>query len=140
MRSPRLVLTALALTLALTACSGDDSSDSDAPAGDAASQADESGEPGDATEEESEVPGEERSCRATVTVTGTVEASWKGKATVRGEEDGPSAVYLDQAGPEDGHRLRQGRGLPAVGQLLRRQAGLRDGPGHEQGSRHPAQR
>ena len=90
MRSPRLLIIALALTAALTACSGDDSSDSAAPA-DGASQAGDGGSP---TEEESQVPGEERGCRATVSVTGTVEASWEGRATVRGEEDGPSAVYL----------------------------------------------
>lgn len=83
MRFPRLLIAALALAAALTACSGDDSTN-DAPEGDAASQA---------TGGESRAPLEERGCRATVEVTGAVEASWEGKATVRGEESGPSAVY-----------------------------------------------
>ena len=90
MRCLRLLITALALTAALTACSGDDSSD-ESSAGDAASQATDGGSP---SEEESQAIGEERGCRATVSVTGTVEASWEGRATVRGEEAGPSAVYL----------------------------------------------
>ncbi|MFA6576687.1 MAG: hypothetical protein WCS84_14795, partial [Nocardioides sp.] len=84
MRFPRLLIAALALAAALTACSGDDSE----PKGDESPGATPS-----ATDEPS-APGEERGCRATVEVTGTVEASWEGKATVRGEEAGPGAVYL----------------------------------------------
>ncbi|GEP38956.1 hypothetical protein NPS01_26190 [Nocardioides psychrotolerans] len=107
MRSPRLLLTALALTAALTACSGDDSSESDAPAGDAASQATDA-----PSEEESQVPGEERGCRATVSVTGTVEATWEGKATVRGEEAGPSAVYLTADGKQTVTAYAKGEDFP----------------------------
>ena len=106
MRSPRLLITALALTAALTACSGDDS-EGDAPAGDTASQA------SDGTGEESQVPGEERGCRATVSVTGVVEASWDGKATVRGEEDGPSAVYLTARKKQTVTAYAQGEDFPA---------------------------
>jgi len=109
MRSPRLLLTALALTAALTACSGDDSSEGSAPAGDAASEA---GESDAATQEESQVPGEERRCRATVSVTGAVDAAWKGKATVRGEEDGPSAVYLTADGTKTVTAYAKGEDFP----------------------------
>lgn len=81
MRLPRLPIAALALAAALTGCSGDDSE----PEGEA---------PPASSAPEPDVPGEEHGCRATVEVTGTVEASWEGKATVRGEEAGPDAVYL----------------------------------------------
>lgn len=107
MRSPRLALTALALTAALTACSGDDSSEGDAPAGDAASQATDA-----PAEEETQVPGEERGCRATVSVTGAAEASWEGKATVRGEESGPSAVYLTADGKKTVTAYAKGEDFP----------------------------
>lgn len=84
MRFPRLLIAALALAAALTACSGDDSE----PKGE---------DPPVATPsatDEPDIPAEGRGCRATVEVTGEVEASWEGKATVRSEEAGPAAVYL----------------------------------------------
>lgn len=118
MRTFRLLLPALTVALALTACSSDDSSDDKTPA-DATSQTTAGGEasPGEASEGagQSPVPVQPRDCQATVEVTGKVEAAWKGKATVRGEESGPSAVYLTADGKKTVTAYAKGEGFnPSV--------------------------
>lgn len=111
MRFPRLLIAALALTTALTACSGDDSE----PEGDESPGESSGASPGATprTTDEPKSAGEERGCRATVKVTGTVEASWKGKATVRSEEAGPGAVYLTAKRKKTVTAYAKGEDFPA---------------------------
>jgi hypothetical protein len=86
----------LCLMLALTACSGDGDDDDKEP-GDASSssQSAENGEGGEggAGAEPEPVGDIQRVCEAEVDVTGAVEASWEGDATVRLTSDGERAVY-----------------------------------------------
>src|SRR6478672_8867783 len=87
MRSSRLLLAVSAICLAstLTACGGgDDSSDAGSPAG---------------TATKGDRPAKvQRSCKAEVEVTGSVEASWTGKGTSMLMASGPQAIYRAEKG------------------------------------------
>jgi hypothetical protein len=92
---------ALCLLLMLSACSGDDGDDGDDDKpGDGSSSAasdngeGDEGEAGEGEAGEDEPVGDvQRVCEAQVDVTGAVEASWEGDATVRLTSDGERAVY-----------------------------------------------
>jgi len=86
----------LCLLLALSACSGDGDDDDKEP-GDASSSSQfaedgEGGEEGEGAEQEP-VGDIQRVCEAEFDVTGSVDASWEGDATVRLTSDGERAVY-----------------------------------------------
>jgi hypothetical protein len=82
MRASRgfLAVSSLCLVVALTACSGD----SDESAG---------AEPGSAASSSTQASSETNGCRAEVEVTGAVQDSWTGKATVTTMDSGPAALY-----------------------------------------------
>lgn len=90
------------LALSLAACSGDDDEPADEESSSAEGSAgvDEDGNPAPA---ETEAPGAPiRGCTATVELTGAVEGSWEGRATVRTQDPDatnptqPDAVYLSE--------------------------------------------
>ncbi|WP_126688243.1 hypothetical protein [Nocardioides ferulae] len=76
----------LALTL-FVGCSGDDEKEPEADPSPTAE-----------VSQEGPAPAQERGCKVEVEVTGTVEASWTGKATVRLSEEEPTAIYQAQDG------------------------------------------
>lgn len=94
------------LALSLAACSGDDDEEpadgetSSAEGSEGAAGVDEDGNPAPA---ETEAPGAPiRGCTATVELTGAVEGSWEGRATVRTQDPDatsptqPDAVYVSE--------------------------------------------
>lgn len=87
LRRPLLTLSSLVLAAGLTACSGDDSSES--PSSDSGSTA------GTSPSGEA-VADKERGCTATVEVTGATESTYEGDAKVlrTGQTDGPAAIFM----------------------------------------------
>lgn len=83
MRFPRLLIAALALATALTACSGDDEPEGEDPPASTSPATD-----------DPNAPGAEGPCKVEVEVEGAATASWEGRGTVRvGDADGPEAIY-----------------------------------------------
>lgn len=141
MQSPRwfVALTALCLAGLLGSCSGDDGDDGDADkdASSSPGQGATSADPGDAKTSDAPVGDVTSRCRATVTVTGAVEVSWKGPGSVRTPSqpgaDGPKAVYVSAHGGNVVSLYSEGKNFLVSANFATDEVAFTTAPGDETG-------